>query len=198
MAYNLKGEFDSIKHVENHFTFKRVTLFISDVVIEIVRTEIFSRISFLTQEEYQMESNEEIQQRMEQLMQSSYLDVETALGKLQLKSSDTRNVYVIGSRLWGTATEKSDWDLIIVSSSPTISGKNSMHNSDIDATVYSVLEFEQKLKEHSFLEVICLFLPKQYVWREEVDFRKGFNIQPKSLLVSVEEETGSSKCYLIR
>lgn len=40
--------------------------------------------------------------------------------------------YIIGSRMWGTATEKSDWDLLFVMNDPKLE-KSTVHCPNVDA-----------------------------------------------------------------
>jgi predicted nucleotidyltransferase len=130
---------------------------------------------------------EDIQSEMITLMKQSKLNLDILISRLQLKKEEVLNVYVIGSRLWGTASYNSDWDFIIVHSK--WKGKSSVHNGEIDATVYDTEEFVQKLKEHSLLEVLCVWLPRPFVWKEVLDPTKHFDLDLASLRSSVFEET---------
>jgi hypothetical protein len=67
--------------------------------------------------------------------------------------------------------------------------KSSIHNSQIDATMYDSEEFLQKLKEHSFHEMVCVWLPSPFVWKELLDPKKHFKLDLPSLQASIFEET---------
>jgi predicted nucleotidyltransferase len=68
------------------------------------------------------------------------------------------NIYPYGSRVYGTADEKSDTDLILVSDSasePEVQRKW----PGIDVTIWTVEEFQRLLDEHDPSALECWFLP---------------------------------------
>jgi hypothetical protein len=106
---------------------------------------------------------EEIRSAMLTLMQQCKLTLSILLARLQLCAAHTKNVYLIGSRLWGTvrtllaqllqtsafvmqATHSSDWDFMIVYSAGKWHGKSTIHNGDIDASIMDENEFAQRLR----------------------------------------------------
>src|SRR6185437_13317674 len=98
--------------------------------------------------------------------------------------------YLQGSRLWGTAIDSSDYDFVIVSSSPSAPPHSSLHNGPIDASVFSIAEFQKRLDEHSLYEVVCLFLPAPWIWKgPQQNHRWKFVLQKDRLKTSVFEET---------
>ena len=139
-----------------------------------------------------MEKSQKMDKRLEAIKEINergylYKQVETISQKLKLNSSSIKNLYLIGSRLWGTANDKSDWDVMIVLDSDKAS-KSSMHNSEIDATVYSQKEFLERLNKHEFLCVIAINLPEDWKWKEQIEFKKNFVLNKKILSASVIEE----------
>lgn len=94
------------------------------------------------------------------------------------------NIYFHGSWAQGTCTEKSDRDLIIVTRIPEgrlcfnydfdYFHRFNLHKlfGKYDVCVYSLENFEELLKKNYLLCVQCLFLPKEFRLKEEVDFRK--------------------------
>jgi predicted nucleotidyltransferase len=123
---------------------------------------------------------------MKKLMQESKLTLSSVYTKLKLTEKDVTHVYLVGSRLWGTANSKSDYDFIIVHSKWP-KEYQSIHNSEIDATVLHSDEFQRRLEEHEFYETITQHIPKEYVWKEAKTKKVKFDAQ--ALCKSVIEET---------
>ncbi|KAJ7161480.1 hypothetical protein C8R43DRAFT_992991 [Mycena crocata] len=72
------------------------------------------------------------------------------------------SVYLVGSRLWGTHTLKSDFDLLIVVADPpssSIQFQKSQHKGQYDATLLSETEFGERVKEGSLIEILCCLFP---------------------------------------
>jgi len=95
-------------------------------------------------------------------------DLNTVLGKLKIPAADVLNAYVIGSRLWGTATSQSDFDLVVVAASWPPSKPQTVHNGMFDAKVLSLANFEERLQQHEFEELKCCWLPEAFVLKETV------------------------------
>lgn len=72
---------------------------------------------------------------METLMRSSKVTLNIVLKRLQLKETEVANVYVYGSRVWGTGNKNSDWDFLIIHKNWP-GEKSSVHNGEFDAQVY--------------------------------------------------------------
>ena len=89
-------------------------------------------------------------------------DLDLVFSKLSLKPRDVLNVYLIGSRLWGTASASSDYDLYIV-----VKGNASARNShfkvpghEVDAVVVGVQYFEQRTNLGRLKELSCVWAPQ--------------------------------------
>ena len=78
---------------------------------------------------------------------------------LQLSRPELYNVYLVGSRLWGTNTATSDWDLLIVGDLPS-SHLTSVHKSQYDIKLLDREEFAARVKQGSIMEVVCALLRK--------------------------------------
>ncbi len=133
------------------------------------------------------EKDSNLRSQMINLIKDSKMNIKTIASKLKINENEILNIYLLGSRLWGTAGPQSDWDFLIVLKSLP-SGKATTHNAEIDATLYSKEKFLENSKENSFLELLCRFLPQEYVWRESVDLKKEICVIPKLLIKSVKEE----------
>jgi predicted nucleotidyltransferase len=81
---------------------------------------------------------------MRELMKEGRVDTGIVLKRLKVEDADVMCVYLIGSRLWGSASDGSDWDFEIVHRSwKEGSGRSSLHNGELDASMidkYAFLE----------------------------------------------------------
>lgn len=153
------------------------------------------------EEEEHHEDPEELMARSVEALENSGLTLEVVLRRLDLKDEEVLNVYLMGSKLWGNASAKSDWDFLIVHGhwkNPS----SSLHSLDIDATVLTKEEYLQRLNEHHFLEVITLYLPAPFVWKEAYKAMQTdrFTWDPKKLEAAVVEELDrdwrmTKKCF---
>lgn len=149
---------------------------------------------------------------------------------LSIREEEVVGCYLVGSRLWGTATQQSDWDVIVVlrgekerkgdgggkkrggggegdgkrkrrgeEASPLAAslrsgekGKAVVHKNNVDAICYSLETFQEELRKHRFLPLLCsLLLPPQWRWREDKTSLPPLTlaqIDIKLLIGSVEEE----------
>ncbi|CAM4879144.1 unnamed protein product [Rotaria socialis] len=94
---------------------------------------------------------------------------------LHLPNPENYNVYLVGSRLWGTNTTTSDWDLLIVGNVPS-NQLTSLHKAQYDITLLDRQEFIARVKEGSIIEVICALMRAIKTWleaRQIKDFEKA-------------------------
>lgn len=84
------------------------------------------------------------------------------------------NVYIFGSRVYGTANQSSDWDIIMVANnsveSTELSGlKRGLYNIH----VYTPKKFEEDLNWHRINNLECIFAPEWTKLKESIkwDFR---------------------------
>ncbi len=100
----------------------------------------------------------------------SKMTVSLVCAKLALSEADCVAMFLIGSRLWGTACDQSDWDFQIVMKKGNKEGKDvwTLHAANIDATCLTVTAFCERLKEHSFLCLLPYWLPSEWQWKRDV------------------------------
>jgi predicted nucleotidyltransferase len=71
-------------------------------------------------------------------------------------------VHLVGSRLWGTHSPKSDFDLLIVVADPSANSpkfQTSQHKGQYDATLLTESEFHARVEEGSLIETLCCLIP---------------------------------------
>jgi predicted nucleotidyltransferase len=85
----------------------------------------------------------------------------------ELKQTKLLNVYLFGSRLFGTATEKSDFDFLIICddyNGDFVLNRN--EEPSIDLSIMSSKTFKQKVLNLSYHELITIWFPKEYIFLE--------------------------------
>ncbi|KAF8205674.1 hypothetical protein K438DRAFT_1818233 [Mycena galopus ATCC 62051] len=73
------------------------------------------------------------------------------------------SAYLVGSRLWGTHSAKSDIDLLIVIADPPSSAhpfQKSQHKGQYDATLLTETQFRDQVEAGSLIETLCCLIPK--------------------------------------
>jgi hypothetical protein len=88
-------------------------------------------------------------------------NISSLLKALQIPTK-VHSVYLIGSRLWGTHSAKSDYDLLIVVADPASSTspfQKSQHKGQYDATLLTETEFREQVNRGSLIETLCCLIP---------------------------------------
>lgn len=80
------------------------------------------------------------------------------LASFKLQNFSVNRVYLVGSRLWGTNTESSDFDLLIVADSLPAEVLRSQHNNRYDMTLITQEEFVARVRGGSLIETVCCLL----------------------------------------
>ncbi len=105
------------------------------------------------------------------------MDAKEVIEKLGLDDKDIINVYPYGSRVYGTATEKSDYDFIVVYKSaflPNGAFRNNAISSEdrtIQGVCYSRSGFQDALNNYEIGAIECMFLPDEMVLRQVWPFK---------------------------
>lgn len=95
------------------------------------------------------------------------MNYELLLEKTKQKDSNIINVYQYGSRVYGTFTENSDYDFIII-----VKHKAQLQFSDnhINVSFYTMEEHQSRLDSHEISALECQFLATEYIWKESMRF----------------------------
>lgn len=100
--------------------------------------------------------------------------IEDILKVAKLHPTRVFNIYLFGSRIYGTHTDNSDWDIIIVA-------KNSVESIEIKSDLYNIHiytpdKFKQDLDWHMPKNLECLFAPDWAKLKEDLKFEFKLNI----------------------
>lgn len=80
-----------------------------------------------------------------------------------INDDNVLNIYVFGSRVYGTATPESDTDVIMVV-------KEWFDSIDINIHVYTVEQFQLLVNRHDIQAMECVFAPKEWVLKNKQYF----------------------------
>lgn len=89
------------------------------------------------------------------------LNIRETLAAAHIRPSMVVYVFMLGSRLWGTANKNSDYDLYVVTKKSVMGAHRKAPRADIH--VESFKEFHDGLVHQQFLQTICCFLPEENV-----------------------------------
>ncbi len=94
--------------------------------------------------------------------------IEDILAAAKMHPSRAKNIYIFGSRVYGTHSEGSDWDIIIVgnSSVDSLEIKHELFNIH----VYTPKKFQEDLDWHMPKNLECHFAPDWAKLKEDIKF----------------------------
>lgn len=120
------------------------------------------------------------------------------------------NIYQTGSRVYGTATDTSDYDFFVIISDAhykmlnaippceswqqQYAGKTTseeyqcLYFGNVNLNIYSAKQFDAHLQKNWLQAIACLCLPKQFVWK--CDFAFEYAVNFRKLGMSVIGEAG--------
>lgn len=108
------------------------------------------------------------------------------------ENENVLNIYMYGSRVYGTATSQSDYDYIVVVKDEKIKQEimESLEKENDDFTVYTKEEFKDLIDLHEISILECLFLPDDKVIKKTIDF--DFCLDLEKLRPSISQKSSNS------
>jgi len=114
----------------------------------------------------------------------------TILEKQKIKNEDILNIYIYGSRCYGTFNNNSDYDIEVVLKT------NSHNNIEIkgfyNLHINSQINFINNLKLMKIHELECIFSKKEKILKQTIDFKSNLKINKKLLRKSVSSKSNNS------
>jgi len=95
------------------------------------------------------------------------------------------NIYLFGSRVYGTATPESDYDYIIVA-------QNFFDSCNVNIHVYTVEQFRLLLERHDIQALECIFAPAMFKIKEHYPYFKIDEIDKAKLRVAISTIASNS------
>lgn len=135
-------------------------------------------------------------------------DLNLIFDHLSLDSANVTNVYNYGSRVHGSATASSDYDILVIGNfAPSIMFKNpkkpyfhkyqlhtlTVNNKKYDVVLYNNEEFESTLKYNYLISVECIFNPPEFIHVNKIDYKKIYldkYFDQKLVRTAVKTEVG--------
>ena len=114
--------------------------------------------------------------------------IEDILAAAKMHPSRAKNIYVFGSRVYGTDSEASDWDIVLVgnSSVDSLEIKHELFNIH----VYTPKKFQEDLDWHMPKNIECVMAPEWAKLKQDIDFR--FELQPAKLRHAISHVSSNS------
>ena len=114
---------------------------------------------------------------------------------LRLTKPENYNIYLVGSRLWGTQGEQSDWDLLMIGDVPA-NLSSGVHKCQYDIKLLNRPAFIERVKEGSIVEVVCTLLRKEDMLQHAFDIeRASISIDAIRNWLNVREEKDFEKAH---
>ena len=134
------------------------------------------------------------------------LDSKEICKKLKVEESIVLNIYLVGSSLTGTKREESDYDFIMVlddqaefESEGHLEYKKQQEETNkemkIDASCYKKTEFIELIKQNEITVLFTLFVPPQFIIKENFDFKEFFLLDKLKLRKSISTVSSKAAQY---
>ena len=101
------------------------------------------------------------------------LTLEEVIAKSGLHPTRILNVYLFGSRCYGTASEKSDYDILILAK--TVSPETELVVDNFNIHILTIDRFMEGLKNHNIRNIECLLSP--FILKEDIKIPLQINIK---------------------
>lgn len=102
------------------------------------------------------------------------ISLDLIIKKSGIHPSRVFNVYVFGSRVYGTHNHSSDWDIIMVANNSVESTE--IRNGLFNIHIYTPDKFKADLDWHRINNLECIFAPDWAILKETIDYRSDFKL----------------------
>jgi predicted nucleotidyltransferase len=101
--------------------------------------------------------------------------LETIIKASGIHPSRVFNVYIFGSRVYGTSNDKSDWDIIMVANNSVNSTEQRKGLFNIH--IYTPTKFQEDLDWHRINNLECIYAPDWAILKEDRKFTFRFDVK---------------------
>lgn len=85
------------------------------------------------------------------------------------------NIYQWGSRVYGTVTNKSDWDYNIIVENDYENFQDNAEYENIHMNFYKLSKWQEMISQNNIETLECLFADKKYISKETIKFNLKIN-----------------------
>jgi predicted nucleotidyltransferase len=107
-----------------------------------------------------------------------------------LDEKEVLNIYSYGSRVYGTHSESSDYDFIIVMDKDVKEFSLTSNDGNINVHLYSIDDFLTQCFQHKIAALECIFLPKELLLKNRLKI--SFSLDKEKLRSSISEKASHS------
>lgn len=100
--------------------------------------------------------------------------VDNIIKASRIHPSRVFNIYLFGSRVYGTSTSESDWDIIMVANNSVDSTE--IRNGLFNIHIYTPDKFQSDLDWHRPNNLECIFAPDWAKLKETIDYKSTFKL----------------------
>lgn len=108
----------------------------------------------------------------------------------QLKDYDILSIFPYGSRVYGTFSDKSDYDYIAVFRDGTVKDEFALEKGKFNIHTYNESSFVKLIEKHKIFALECISLPEEFNICNRKKFNFKLNIQ--TLRSSISEKSSHS------
>lgn len=112
------------------------------------------------------------------------------LQDFHLLDSEVINVYPFGSRVYGTNTESSDYDFVVIANKEIRDFDLVSNDGKINIHLYPPQVWEEQLLQHKIVSMECIFVPQQFMLKNTRSFT--FKLNKEILRSSISEKASNS------
>ena len=107
------------------------------------------------------------------------IDIEEIIGLTKLHPLKVRNIYLFGSRVYGTNKSNSDYDVLVTASN--LLDKQQISNDKYNIHIHVPSVFEDDLRDHDIISLECIWAPSFAQLQVKKDYAKDFILDKNKL-----------------
>jgi predicted nucleotidyltransferase len=103
------------------------------------------------------------------------------------------NVYIFGSRLYGYATNQSDWDFVIIVDGEYFAGPKLIEKGLLNLNLYHRDYFQFLMDENVIWIIMFTWIPNEFVWQRKLNFSWKLRKNCVNKMISLDVQHNFSK-----